>query len=453
MDKTSGGSNEREQGWEDRQRSIDAMIPAGLTGQVREKARDALMTATVILGMSRTDILDRVQDLAKENGLTTQSARVWLLFAKETQDLAQSAGRQIGSEGTRRTLAPSLGYDRDDVTTLGLGAVFRREVTGKGIGTSAADDLRRELNREAGHHMDSIQGRNGVLSYDQIADGWAGGDGHGTGGTGPDGRGGGHGAGAAGLAGRDGEADPDIGLDGDGEDGSDAGPGHEDSAIRGEEDPDVAVGKAAGRHPVDQREVDQQNIFRVHESGPLGNGSGALDGGWFKNAARRNPREAAMERADQRVAALNRKAGGFRGTDKEFSGFANAHPDLDKNQLRLLRKGLTDADYLGFRVYVENGHLLEDDRRGGDRIATRTRACLLMASEGSARGFQNSLRAKIRLFDRLPDPGMEKVSIGHAARMAAPLAALTEAHRVRVEAGIGNNRKAAKNRQEPGLER
>ncbi|WP_428946879.1 hypothetical protein ACQUQQ_08705 [Acidithiobacillus ferrooxidans] len=440
MDKTSGNPNgngkeqEREK-QEDRQRIIDAMIPAGLTGQIREKARDAAMTAMMILGMSRTDILDRVQEIARENGLTPQSARAWLLFGKEIQDKATDVGRDVGDKGSRRTFATALGYGKHDTGTIGLGAVFRREVTGTGIGKNAADDMRRDLNREAGHHGDSIGGRKGAFSYDQMVDGWGGGgmDGH-------------RGAGAAGLDGQDGDADLDMEIEGDfGSDGAQVDFDEEErlpgaSVMTPRDLGEVHLADGA-RRDKSGRVVDRSDVFRASQGGQ----------------ARRNPRAVQMELAEHAVAALNRKMGGFRWTDEEFAAFAKANTGLDKNQLRLLRKGLTDTDYLGFRVYVENGHLLNDKGRGGDRISTRTRACLLMASEDSARRFQNSLRAKIRLLSRIPDPGMATVSIEHAKRMGESLARLTEAHQARVENGEIRNRigtrKAGKKQEEPGLER
>lgn len=430
MDKSNGNLSKKEQEHENRQRMIDAMIPAGLTGQIRDKARDALMTATVILNMSRTDILERIQELAKENGLTPQSARVWLLFSKEMQDQAKAVGRDAGDKGSRRTFAQGLGYSRDDTRTLGLGAVFRREVTGKGIGKSksAVGDMRRELNREAGHHMDSIQGRHGAFSYDQMVDGWAsaGVDGH-------------QGAGAIGLDGQDGDADLDMEIEGDF--------GHDGARI--DFDEDERLPGASVMTPRDLGEVQLADGAMRNKSGHVVDRSDVFRAGQG-GLARRNPREVAMERAEHTVAALNRKLGGFRGTDAEFAAFAKANPDLDKNELRLLRKGLSDKDYLGFRVYQDNAQLLDNKGRESDHISTQTRACLLMASEDSARGFQNRLRAKIRLFSRIPDPGMEKVSIEHAIRMAKPLERLVEEHAAREE--IKKHRKPGK-RDEPDLER
>lgn len=439
MDKTNADQNEKEQEHKNRQRMIDAMIPAGLTGQIRDKARDALMTATVILNMSRTDILDRIQELAKENGLTPQSARVWLLFDKEMQDRAKAVGREVGDKGSARSLSKGLGYSRNDVGTLGLGAAFRREVTGTGIGSGAADDMRRELNREAGHHGDSLQGRHGAFSYDQLMDGW---------GTGGDSQG----AEAIGLDGQDGDDGLDIEIE-ESEFGSD---GTQIDLDAHERLPGASVMTDLGevqlaggaRRSESGHVVDHQDLYQA--------GKGDVSGGWYKNASRRNPRrEAAMARAEGQVAELNRKMNGFRGTDEEFSDFAKAHPDLDKNQLRLLRKGLSHKDYLGWRVYMQNGHLLGNRGKNDGRISTVTRACLFLASEDSARRFQNSLREKMRLFSLLPDPGMEKVSLDHAIRMGKPLERLAEEHKARVEesARIKSRGKSGKNRDEPDLER
>ena len=435
----NGNSSEKEQEHKNRQTMIDAMIPAGLTGQIRDKARDALMTAMVILGMSRTDILDRIQGLAKENGLTPQSARVWLLFSKEMRDKGQAVGHDVGDKGSRGTLFTGLGYKRGDSKSLGLGAVFRREVTGVGIGEDAADDMRRELNREAGHHGDSIQGRHGAFSYDQLMDGW---------GTGGDGQG----AETIGLDGQDGDDGLDMEIEGEfGSDGAQIDPDKHErmpgASVMTPDDLGEVQLAGGARRGASGHVVDHRDLFQA--------GKGGLSGGWLQNASRRNHREAAMERAEAQVAELDRKMGGFRGTDEEFSAFAKAHPDLDKNQLRQLRKGMKDTDYLGWRVYMANGEILDNKGRGGNRISTQTRTCLLLTSEDAARRFQNTLRAKIRLFSLLPDPGMEKVSIDHAIRMGKPLERLAEEHKARVEeaARIKNRGKAGKNRDEPSMER
>ena len=455
MDKTSGDeqASEKEQEHENRQSIIDAMIPAGLTGQIREKSRDALMTAMVILGMSRTDIQDCIQEIAKENGLTPQSARVWLLFSKEMQDRAKAVGSEVGEKGKKNTFSQNLGYGRNDTQTLGLGAVFRREVTGLGAGKkgNAADDMRVELNREAGHHASSISGKGGVFSYDQLVDGWGrGGDGQGL--DSPD-------LGAFGLDGQDGDTGLDVETESEiGSDGARIDPdAHErrpgDSVMTPDDLGEAQLAGGARRNESGHL-VYPEDAFRA--------GKGGLSGGWFKAASRFEATmvraEAGRERADAKVAALGRKLGGFRGTDAEFAAFAQANPDLDRNDLRLLRKGLNDKDYLAFRVYQGNADLLFNKGRGSERVSTQTRACLLMVSEDAARHAQNEMRARVRLFSRLPDPGMEKVSIDHALRMAKTLPRLVDEHAAKnpektkkYEESV--RRDAKKKREEPGLER
>jgi hypothetical protein len=438
MDKTCVDPNEKEQEHKNRQSLVEAMIPAGLTGQIRDKARDAAMTAMVILGMSRMDIMEHVQQLALDNGLTPQSARVWLLFNKEIQDQAQSVGRQVGGKGSRHTYAQGLGYSRNDTKTIGLGAVFRRAVTGIGAGKkgSAVDDMRVEMNREAGHHGDSIQGRNGAFSYDQMVDGWTG--------TGGDGQS----AGAIGLDGLEGDTGLEIGH----EDSVNELLGSETDHPDGSDQVDDKYGKPGvgdkGGRQASPYVVDQQDAF-------LAGASGSLNGGWFKAAQQQAQQQRSQEcrngAMDRAIAGLDRKVGGFRGTNEEFAAFAKANPDLDKNQLRLLRKGLSDKDYLGWRVYVENKHLLGNKGQSDSRIVTQTKACLLMVSEDSARRAQNDMRAKVRLFSRIPDPGVEKLSIEHLERMQKSMPRLVEEHRVRVEAK--EIRKAGKKRDEPDLER
>lgn len=422
---------------------VEDLIPRGLTGPIRDKARDALVTATVILQMGRTDILDRIQELAKENGLTPQSARVWLLFSKDLQDRAQELGREAGVAGTQKTFSRDLGYSKADAGALGLDAVFRRNLTQTGIGESPADDLRKEMNREAGHHGDSVGGRNGAFSYDQMVDGWTGAGRDGDGDAVRTGR-----AGAIGLDDLDGEADldidPDLIDDGTNPAGREdlQGSDHDEDL---DAQPDLRIAGKGKKYT-----VDEWDVSRVQ-------GSGSLNGGWHKNAAKRDfRREAAMDRAEKAVSALHRKLGGFRGTPAEFQQFREANGDLDKNELRLLGKGLSDKDYLGFRMYMENGELLDNKGRGAGRISTQTRACLLLASEDSARNFQNKLRKKIQLFARLPDPGVEKISLDHLARMQKSLPTLAEAHKDREvakkqEKSVGKREPARK--PDPELER
>lgn len=455
MDKNSGNSSEKGQEQENRQSIIESMIPPGLTGQIRDKARDALRTAMVILGMSRTDIQDCIQEIAKENGLPPQTARVWLLFSKEIQDRARAVGTQVGNEGKRGTFSQGLGYDRNDAQTLGLDAVFRREVTGLGAGKkgNAADDMRVELNREAGHHANSLSGKGGVFSYDQLVDGWGkGGDSQGL--DSPD-------LIMFGLDGQDGDTGLDMETESESEFGSDGVRIDTDAHERRPGDSVMTPGDlgevqlaGGGRREESGRVVYPEDTFRA--------GKGGLDGGWFKTAARFEATmtrvEAGRARAAAEVAALGRKLGGFRGTDAEFAAFAQAHPDLDKNQLRLLRKGMNEAVYLGFRVYQANGELLDNKGRGSGRISTQTRACLLMVSEDAARRAQNTMRAQVRLFSLLPDPGMEKVSIEHAIRMDKPLPKLAEDYAAKNPEKVKKyeesvQRDAKKKREEPGLER
>ena len=451
MDKTSGNQHEKtekEQEHENRQSIIESMIPPGLSGQIRDKARDALMTAMVILVMSRTDIQDCIQDIAKENGLTPQSSRVWLLFSKEMQDRAQAVGTQVGNEGKQNTFSQNLGYGKNDNKTLGLGAMFRRAVTGLGAGKkgNAADDMRVELNREAGDHVDSISGKGGVFSYDQLVDGWGkGGDGQGLD--------------VLGLDGQDGDADLDMETE--------SGIGSDSVRI----DPDSherGIGDSV-MTPDDLGEVQLAGGARRNESGHVvypedafRAGKGGLSGGWFKTASRF---ESAMTRVEDgracaaaEVAALERKMGGFRGTDAELAAFAQANPDLDKNDLRLLRKGMSEKDYLGFRVYQANGHILDNKGRGTERVSTQTRICLLMVSEDAARRAQNEMRANVRLFSRLPDPGVEKISLEHLIRMDKPLTRLADEYAAKNPEKVKKyeeslRRDAKKKREEPGLER
>ncbi len=437
MDKTSDNSSEQGQEQENRQRSIEAMIPAGLTGQIRDKARDALMTATVILGMSRTDIQDCIQEIAKENGLTPQSARVWLLFNKEMQDRAQAVGREVGNKGKAKTFSQTMGYGKNDTQTLGLGAVFRRGVTGTGIGENAADDMRAELNREAGHHAGSISGKSGVFSYDQMVDGWGkGGDSQGLDKAASLGE-------VAGLEEMDGETAMDFNPEWESEEGLDAGTGPEEFRSREEEDPD-AEKKTAERDP-GWHTANHQDVSSI--------GASASPKSRF---VRIGPdRE---ERTKRCVASLERKMGGFRGTDAEFAAFAQANPDLDKNDLRLLRKGMSEKDYLGFRVYQANGHILDNKGRGTERVSTQTRICLLMVSEDAARRAQNEMRANVRLFSRLPDPGVEKISLEHLIRMDKPLTRLADEYAAKNPEKVKKyeeslRRDAQKKREQPGLER
>jgi hypothetical protein len=270
--------------------------------------------------------------------------------------------------------------------------------------------MRTDLNRETGDHANSISGKNGVFSYDQVVDGW--------GGPGEDSRG----AGTIGLETFDGETGLDMEIEnGDSmaaiTESEDEAHEKEMDALDSSRDGD---GLSANRKKLAAVfDVDQQEVSRVRQSG-------SLDGGWHKAARRNEQRERARrnDRGESAVAALDRKMGGFRGTDEEFAAFAKANPDLDRNELRLIKKGLNERNYLGWRVYVANAYLLDNRGRGSARVATQTRSCLLMVSEDAARQFQNELRKRVRILDRAPDPGKEKVSSAHKSRMETSLPSL-----------------------------
>ncbi len=165
---------------------VETLVPAGLTGVVREKAIDAMFLSISVLNMSLEDVQRRIQEIAMAHHQPLDSPQVWLKFNREVQALSLTrdpvkdlAGRLPPKERSEflasvSTAKKVLGYSPEDVKEL-LSVVQMGNVNDQ---SGAAKAFSEGVSGEVGDHANSVSGRNGVYSWDQRATGW-GGDGQG----------------------------------------------------------------------------------------------------------------------------------------------------------------------------------------------------------------------------------------------------------------------------------
>ena len=67
---------------------VETLVPAGLTGVVREKAIDAMFLSISVLHMSLEDVQRRIQEIAMVHHQPLDSPQVWLKFNREVQALS-----------------------------------------------------------------------------------------------------------------------------------------------------------------------------------------------------------------------------------------------------------------------------------------------------------------------------------------------------------------------------
>ncbi|MDA8153637.1 MAG: hypothetical protein M0003_13185 [Acidithiobacillus sp.] len=168
---------------------VETLVPAGLTGAVREKAIDAMFLSISVLHMSLEDIQRRIQEVAMVHHQPLDSPKVWLSFYREvqalslTRDPVKDLGDQLPPKeranfsASVATARHTLGYSAEDVRSL-VGVVQRGSPYDP---SAAAAAFSAGVSGEVGDHANSVSGRNGVYSWDQKATGW--------GSDGPDGAG------------------------------------------------------------------------------------------------------------------------------------------------------------------------------------------------------------------------------------------------------------------------
>jgi hypothetical protein len=168
---------------------VETLVPAGLTGVVREKAIDAMFLSISVLHMSLEDVQRRIQEIAMVHHQSLDSPQVWLKFNREVQALSLTrdpvkdlAGRLPPKERSEflasvSTAKKVLGYSPEDVKEL-LSVVQMGNVNNP-IGAASAFSA--GISGEVGEHANSVSGRNGVYSWDQKATGWGGDGQDGTG--------------------------------------------------------------------------------------------------------------------------------------------------------------------------------------------------------------------------------------------------------------------------------
>ena len=168
---------------------VETLVPAGLTGAVREKAIDAMFLSISVLHMSLEDVQRRIQEIAMVHHQPLDSPQVWLKFNREVQALSLTrdpvkdlAGRLPPKERSEflasvSTAKKVLGYSPEDVKEL-LSVVRMGNVNDP---SGAAKAFSEGISGEVGDHANSVSGRNGVYSWDQKATGWGGDGQDGTG--------------------------------------------------------------------------------------------------------------------------------------------------------------------------------------------------------------------------------------------------------------------------------
>ncbi|MCR2830785.1 hypothetical protein NR402_10910 [Acidithiobacillus ferrooxidans] len=168
---------------------VETLVPAGLTGVVREKAIDAMFLSISVLHMSLEDVQRRIQEIAMVHHQPLDSPQVWLKFNREVQalsltrdpvkDLADQLPPKERSEflASVSTAKKVLGYSPEDVKEL-LSVVQMGNVNDP---AGAAKAFSEGISGEVGDHANSVSGRNGVYSWDQKATGWGGDGQDGTG--------------------------------------------------------------------------------------------------------------------------------------------------------------------------------------------------------------------------------------------------------------------------------
>ena len=168
---------------------VETLVPAGLTGVVREKAIDAMFLSISVLHMSLEDVQRRIQEIATVHHQPLDSPQVWLKFNREVQalsltrdpvkDLADRLPPKERSEflASVCTAKKVLGYSPEDVKEL-LSVVQMGNVNDP---VGAAKAFSEGISGEVGDHANSVSGRNGVYSWDQKATGWGGDGQDGTG--------------------------------------------------------------------------------------------------------------------------------------------------------------------------------------------------------------------------------------------------------------------------------
>ncbi|OCX75543.1 hypothetical protein [Acidithiobacillus thiooxidans] len=168
---------------------VETLVPAGLTGAVRERAIDAMFLSISVLHMSMEDVQRRIREIAMVQHQPLDSPKVWLSFNREvralslTRDPVKDLADQLPPReradfsASVATARHTLGYSAEDVRSL-VGLVQRGNPHDP---SAAAAAFSAGVSGEVGDHVNSVSGRNGVYSWDQMATGW--------GSDGPDGTG------------------------------------------------------------------------------------------------------------------------------------------------------------------------------------------------------------------------------------------------------------------------
>ncbi len=338
---------------------VETLVPAGLTGAVREKAIDAMFLSISVLHMSLEDVQRRIQEIAMVHHQPLDSPQVWLKFNREVQalslmrdpvkDLAdrlppQEQSAFLASVSTAKKI---LGYSPEDVKEL-LSVVQMGNVNDP-IG--AAKAFTEGVSGEVGDHANSVSGRNGVYSWDQKATGWGGSDGQeGTGKVVWD--------------------QKATGWGGDGQDGT------------------VAVVNP------ERNIADAALPVKTH-------GEIVVSG----DDDRDSDREAELDRAEVDVETIHQKAASHL-NDRNYIGYRTFMENAE----------ILDTDHKGRGKAAKNR---DGNEQEPERITAKLKINLWLASDDSARGAIPDIMKKIRELQGLPEPSV--MTQKALERMGTPL--------------------------------
>ncbi|MHB0888775.1 hypothetical protein [Acidithiobacillus sp.] len=326
---------------------VETLVPAGLTGAVREKAIDAMFLSISVLHMSLEDVQRRIREIAMVHHQPLDSPQVWLKFNREVQALSLTrdpvmdlAGRlppkdRSGFLASVATAKKVLGYSPEDVKEL-LSVAWMGNVNDP---VGAAMAFSEGISGEVGDHANSVSGRNGIYSWDQKATGWRGGDGQ-------DG---------TGKVVWDQKA---TGWGGDGQDGT------------------VAVVNP------ERNIADAATPVKTH-------GEMVISGG---DDDRDSDREAELDRAEVDAETIHQKAAGHL-NDRNYIGYRTFMENAE----------ILDMDHKGRGKAAKNR---DGNDQEPERITAKLKTNLWLASDDSARGAVPDIMKKIRELQGLPEPSV-----------------------------------------------
>lgn len=152
---------------------IEHLVPAALTGQLREKALDATRLAVTIFHMSPDDVAEAIGRVAQDRGVLVNSPKAWIGFYRDVVGQMDAVGQEVtgsrlGAVGNR------LGYTSAETKALYQSGVFEH-VAGSSHPASPADQnqlgttsLKRRFSEDRGRTGNGRIGMNNNFSLNSL---------------------------------------------------------------------------------------------------------------------------------------------------------------------------------------------------------------------------------------------------------------------------------------------